>query len=272
MSNDGGTLRGRVLQRVANAVIGSADRYASFVNRLMWDAYARSWSPEVAGPTSDQASSTRTVVDPRKLQGLGDEWGKPSDVHQVVDAFIKPFVDSKSIVGEIGVGGGRVGALVAPEVARFYALDVSRGMLKRAQQRLAPYENVEYALIQDFSVPAISKRTFDFLYAFDVFVHLDLQTIWKYFDMFSRAVQPEGHILVHTHDLTASRCWEFFAGEASFTISRHSFFTRDTIDLLAERAGFTKVKASERSSDNVYFERDYIAVYQRIDTAGGDGR
>lgn len=42
------------------------------------------------------------------LQSIGDEWASREHTMEVIREFIWPYIDSYSVVGEVGVGGGKV--------------------------------------------------------------------------------------------------------------------------------------------------------------------
>ena len=58
----------------------------------------------------------------QELQFVGDEWSDLSSLQQVLDEFLFPFLlpASSCVVGEVGSGGGRVAAQVAPKVKNLY--------------------------------------------------------------------------------------------------------------------------------------------------------
>src|SRR5215510_10990013 len=115
----------RALARRLRTVVGMAPPAPTSnveYNRKLWDGYAKSWSKstvEIENPdvTKEGADSY--------LRYIGDEWGRVADVEQIVGEFIAPFVTGTSVVAEIGSGGGRVAAKVAPTVGKLHCLDIS---------------------------------------------------------------------------------------------------------------------------------------------------
>ena len=228
-------------------------------NRQLWDRYARDWDAQWANIEDPQVSAEERAA---YLRFVGDEWGRVRDVEQVVAEFILPFVDAHSLVGEIGVGGGRVAAKVIPNVGEFVCFDIAPEMLNRAREALVAFSNVRYELMDGPRFPCGSKAAFDFLYAFDVFVHFDVHLLWRYFNLVREALKPGGRMLVHTTNLRAPLGWERFAGQESYSVEGHYFVTPELVLTLAERAGVRLLKASQADPANFYYNRDYLAVFE----------
>ena len=220
-------------------------------NKSIWDAYSARWTKQTA--TKDRESC---------LQALGDEWGRAADVVKIVEEYIYPYVDANSVVAEIGVGGGRIAAKVAPKCQRLQCYDISANMLERAKVYLAGRPNVTFTLLDRPQLNAASQ-TFDFVYSFDVFVHLDLHMMWKYFRDFERVLKPGGHAFVHTTNLKAPGGWEHFAQQDHYTVEGHYPVVPETVALLAERCGLKIVKSSSVDPRNYYLNRDYLAILKK---------
>jgi SAM-dependent methyltransferase len=229
-------------------------------NRDLWNWYARRWSndprfrleqADVPGATADD------------LSVLGGEWGTTEDLDEVARGFIDPYVNRDAIVGEIGSGGGRVAGRVAPNSKWFYCFDISEGMLEQARQTLADCSNVEYVLLDGASLPRQLGDTFDFLYSFDVFVHLDLHTIWKYVQEIERTLRRGGHAFLHTANLTAPGGWNNFAAQVGYRPETHYFISPDIMRTLVDHTDLRIVKESEPDAGNFYLNRDYMAVLRK---------
>lgn len=231
------------------------------VNRRFWDRYARAWDARDPYLDVDHESADREAYIAENIGVLGDEWGTPTDVAAVLEDFVYPSLQPGHTVVEIGVGGGRIAAAVAPRVAKLYGFDISREMLKRARQAVPA--NVELVLLHSPELPRDLSGSVDFAYAFDVFVHLDLHTQWSYLVQLHDLLKPGGRALVHTSNLRAPQGWDRFVQQRRYDVRGHYFVIPELVDLLAERAGFAVVQRSEPRDDNFYYARDYLALLEK---------
>jgi SAM-dependent methyltransferase len=232
-------------------------------NRRLWDAYARDWRRRDAyldvALAGDEAAAWRA----QHVHVLGDEWGTPTDVERVLDDFVYPHLGEDLVVAEIGIGGGRIASRVAPRVRELWGFDISQRMLARAREALAAFPNVQLVRLEGASLPAGLENRFDLIYAFDVFVHLDLHTQYRYLRQMHAMLEPGGRAIVHTANLRAPGGWDRFASQPVPSIRGFYFVTPETVDLLAERAGFVVERRSEVDTENFYYGRDYVVALQK---------
>jgi predicted TPR repeat methyltransferase len=73
---------------------------------------------------------------------------------------------------------GRVASKIAPRVKQLKCFDIAEEMLKKAQNALKSLEitNASFTLLSETKLPADLTDQLDFVYAFDVFPHVDLHT------------------------------------------------------------------------------------------------
>jgi SAM-dependent methyltransferase len=225
-------------------------------NRQLWDEYSRDWDKKRDRSEDPQAKASDIKV-------LGDEWGSHKDVQQVLQEYIYPFISMESIVAEIGVGGGRLASQVVGKVKEFHCFDISQEMLKRTKSLLAQHANVHYTLLQYPQLPRSLSGKLDFVYSFDVFVHLDLHTIWQYFQEFNKVLKDKGRLFVHTTNLLAPGGWERFQAQDEYKVEGHYFVSPEIVNALAAKAKFKIIKASQPDPGNFYYNRDYLIVLQK---------
>ncbi len=237
----------------------AADRFLSAhlsnaqYNKLVWGLYPAVWG------IAARLRGKRDAV-------LGQEWGRRDDITEIIDEYIRPNITRASVVGEIGVGGGRIATQIVAEVERFYSLDVSRGMLKKAREALRDHANVEYVRLNNAACPPQLVAKLDFVYAFDVFVHFDLHAMWRHLLVMRRLLRPGGRAFVHVANLAAPLGWEKFSRQKAFSVGGLYFVTPETVEVLASHSGFQTITASSPDPRNDYLNRDYLAV---LETAGG---
>jgi SAM-dependent methyltransferase len=231
-------------------------------NRQLWELYSREWDDPrfVSGQLDPRLRSAR---DPGSFKVLGEEWSARSDIDAVIDEFIAPYVSGESDAAEIGVGGGRIALRVAPHVRSLVCMDISPRMLERARDALAACPNTEFRLLEESRLPADLDRTLDFIYAFDVFLHLDLHAMWRYVQDMSRALRPGGRALVHTLNLTAPGGWEMFAEQEGYSVEYGWFVSPEMVRTLVGHTDLRVIKESRDDPANQYLHRDYLAVLEK---------
>lgn len=250
-----GTIVQKLKRRVRDVLWPSQHENVEF-NRALWDRQARQWSADKVYTESGE----RPAV-------LGDEWGDRPSVEKLLEQFVFPHVDETTVAAEIGSGGGRVAQRVAPLVKELYCFDISKEMLRHARQNLSHFGNVRFVHLEGPELPAGLTGRLDYVYSFDVFVHLDLHTQWKYFQEFARVLRPGGKLWIHTTNLASPGGWERFAPQERFEVRGHYFVTPDLVRLLAEKAGLEVVEEGEFDDANFYLRRDYLALMRKPETA-----
>lgn len=230
-------------------------------NVKIWDDYAKNWDYK----TIDVENK---VIDDEKrkeyLEFIGNEWGVLKDAAEIIDDYLLKYVDKDSIVGEIGIGGGRIANIVAPKVKKLYGFDVAGEMLKKASKALSMHDNIEYVHLKGSKFDSSLEKSFDMIFSFDVFVHLDLHNIWTYFKEIKKALKDDGKVFLHTSNLTTQDGWDRFKIQDRYWPGGFYFITPETINVLAKRAGFKIIKHSEVDTSNFYYGRDYLFVMEKI--------
>jgi SAM-dependent methyltransferase len=232
-------------------------------NRRLWDSYAGAWRQDEAYLDVELSEADAAAWREQHVHLVGDEWGTPEDVDRVLEDFVFPHLRPDSTVAEIGIGGGRIAARVAPRVAELWGFDISKGMIRRSREALAENPNVRLVLLEEASLPTGLDDRFAFAYSFDVFPHLDLHVQYRYLRQLHALLGPGGRAMVHTANLRAPDGWKRFASQPAPSIRGFFFVTPETVDLLAEQAGFLVERRSEVDPSNFYYRRDYVVLLRK---------
>lgn len=149
---------------------------------------------------------------------------------------------------ELGCGVGRIGHLLAPQVAHWEGADISANMLKVARERLAAHANVGFTELVRTSLAPLPDASFDKAYCVAVFIHMDKEDFYLYLEELARVVKPGGLIYFDTWNLVSRVGWRRFALEAmqyrsaDFSarkdVARNQFSTPDEVRAFLEHAGF----------------------------------
>jgi SAM-dependent methyltransferase len=228
-------------------------------NRRYWDRYVERWDdPDFERDRAAPEAAVAPGV-------IGEEWGTPEAVDEIVERFVLPNVSSGTVAVEIGSGGGRIARRVAPHVGELWCLDVSEQMLARLRTTLAEHRHVHYLLVDEPQLPSALAGRIDFAYSFDVFVHLDLHTQWKYIRAIGRDLRPGGMAFLHTANLVSPSGWQRFAAQPHFTVGGYYFVTPEIVRTMAGKAGLEVVEESDPMSagGNGYLAQDHCVLLRK---------
>lgn len=157
-------------------------------------------------------------------------------------------LDKHDRVLELGCGVGRIGHLLAPQVAHWEGADISANMLGVARERLGAHKNVGFTELLRTSLQPLPDASFDKAYSVAVFIHMDKEDFYLYLEELARVVKPGGLVYFDTWNLTSPVGWRRFALEAKqyrsadFSVrkdvARNQFSTPDEVRAFLEHAGF----------------------------------
>lgn len=231
-------------------------------NKDIWNNYAKTWNKQdIIVENTEVSQEERSAY----IQYLGDEWGRSNDVVEIVEEYIYPFVERDSKVAEIGVGGGRIAAKIVEKVGEFHGFDIAEEMLSKAKEVLAEYPLVKLHLMEKPEFEKNLEASFDFVYAFDVFVHLDLRTLWKYINEIGKILNKSGKAFIHTSNIMAPDGWTSFVNPKSYGEKEELYYptSPDQVKFLIEKSGMRVIKESSVDPKNFYLNRDYLVVIEK---------
>jgi SAM-dependent methyltransferase len=149
---------------------------------------------------------------------------------------------------ELGCGVGRIGNLLAPNIAHWEGADISANMIGVARDRLKAHANVGFTELMRTSLMPLSNASFDKAYSVAVFIHMDKEDFYLYLEELARVVKPGGLVYFDTWNLVSRVGWRRFALEAAqyraadFSqrkdVARNQFSTPDEVNAFLEHAGF----------------------------------
>ena len=231
-------------------------------NRKLWDAYANSWNSD-----KDWVKRMSKHVSRDDLQCLGDEWSDAESLEAVLHEWLYSYLEGCPKVAEIGSGGGRVAARVAPKVERLVCFDLSEGMLARAKSRIAElgHRHVEFQLVQGgTSYPEEYRNCFDFVYSFDVFVHMDLHQMRQTLHCMRSILRPGGLCFISFANLLAPDGWRRFAKQRHYSVGGFYFVSPDIVSCLLKQTGFSLIRMSKPQAGNTYLNRDLLVIASKV--------
>jgi len=231
-----------------------------------WDDYAVAW-------TQRKKEKTLHIEDPllpsQSVKTLGEEWGNVASVNEVIEDFIVPYLDEKASVLELGSGGGRISQKVAPLCQTLYCADISPEMLKKAKEACATHQNVFFVQIEENNLKKVfTVHKFDFIYVFDVFVHLELADIFRYMQQMMSLLRENGKLFIHTANIETLGGFRYFLNQVNEShenaFGALKFSSPETLLSLANRLHLNLIKRNFVSDSNFYYSRDNLMVFEKV--------
>jgi len=238
-------------------------------NRKLWDAYAKGWASE-EGWVKRMAS--HLPGGPQELSCVGAEWSDEASLSAVLEDWLLSQVGPDTRAAEIGSGGGRIAERVAQHVKELVCFDISAEMLAAAKKHLQArgVTNARFQQVEgDADYPGEYSGRFDFAYAFDVLVHLDLHQMRRTLRSVRELLRPGGRCFLTFANLLAPDGWRRFARQRSFTVGGFYFISPEIARFLLQRVGLEVLRVSAPQAGNTYLNRDLLVLARRPEGGGG---
>jgi Methyltransferase domain len=174
-----------------------------------WDSYASKW--EQLHPS---------------LGHIGDEWiGKGAGAAEslaeyealIEQKFIQPHISTTDTVLEIGVGGGKTGALLLKHCDRLICADIAANMLKVTRERLGE-ERVNYVKLDGLSLDGVASGSVDVCFCYDTMVHIEPRDIFNYLTKIPRLMRGKRLCLFHHGNTLSDLGWQKFLTEWQYNL------------------------------------------------------
>lgn len=168
------------------------------------------------------------------------------------DALLTLGLTGGEFLVDLGCGSGRLAVRLAPtlkDTGRYLGLDVNRSLILEAERqvrRVGAKAHVRFEVITDPILP-LADQSVDFITAFSVVTHIDLEDAFNYFNEIRRTLKPEGRALVSYLSTEIEGHWDLFIVEAAMTAAERNARVRNhvmvpgTLNRLAEKAGLEVV-------------------------------
>ncbi len=129
----------------------------------------------------------RRGVDPRELLLKGGVEGK-----QEAEGYVLPYISKDSHALEIAAGLGRISRFVAPACRQLTCTDIHDQSIQGLRQNLATCNNVCVEMTNGYDLATFANESFDCVYSFSAFFHMDLELVVNYFTEIARVLKPGG--------------------------------------------------------------------------------
>lgn len=128
----------------------------------------------------------------------GEEWTpSPEWKQSLIDEVLLRYIEPGRDILEIGPGAGRWTETLQKIAKRLIIVDLSDRCIEICKKRFAMYDNIEYYVNNGTDVSFIHSDSIDFIWSFDVFVHINAWDTEKYLIEFSRILKKGGRCIIH---------------------------------------------------------------------------
>jgi ubiquinone/menaquinone biosynthesis C-methylase UbiE len=128
----------------------------------------------------------------------GEEWSRSQEWKQslIDDVLLKYLPPGKDVL-EIGPGAGRWTEALQQRAKRLILVDLTDRCIELCKKRFAHCDNIEYHVNDGASLAFIPSESVDFIWSFDVFVHISPADTERYIADFKRILRTTGLAVIH---------------------------------------------------------------------------
>lgn len=186
----------------------------------------------------------------------GDEWNPSLQwKRSLINNVLLKYVEPEKTVLEIGPGAGRWTETLQKIAKRLILVDLSDKCIDICKERFSRCNNIEYFVNDGSDLNFIPSKTIDFIWSFDVFVHINPATTEKYIIGFSRILKEGGRGIIHC------------AKDGGLHGGWRSSMTAELFASMLKRRGLHLVTQFDSWGENGQFHvrdhHDIISVFER---------
>lgn len=185
----------------------------------------------------------------------GEEWNLGHDWRvSVVEDLMLPNMSASPVTVEIGPGGGRWSQHLQETSEQLILVDITELSMELCRERFAGCDNVDYRITDGAGIPGVEDGSVDFIWSFDVFVHISPADQACYMRDFARAMRPGAKAVIH------------HAGIGGVNMNMRSSMTKEHFAELVESNGLKLISQFERWGEDDRFglpvDGDVVSIFE----------
>jgi SAM-dependent methyltransferase len=207
-------------------------------------------------PGINSVSRNRELWDRADWAQKGEQWSPSDEWKQgLASETFSKYVPANAVVLEIGPGAGRWSELLQPGARELVLVDISPRCLQLCRERFDGCTNVTYHMVQSPSLQMLSDASIDFMWSFDVFVHIAPADTTSYLNELARVMRRDAIGIIH------------HPGQGRTHGGYRSAVTAEWFIAAVKAAGLQFVRQFDSWGENGQFDvrlhRDAITVFRR---------
>src|SRR5262249_17276676 len=142
----------------------------------------------------------------------------------VVEELAGPYLGRSVDVLELGCGGGKYSMRLAPRSRSLTCTDISAEMIAQTRATLMTNsldENAEYRQLNGIDFEGIPSNSIDFVFSYDVQLHLQPQNVFSYLLDARRILRAGGIFMLHQIDLATPVGMDHFLTQYQYGTWKH---------------------------------------------------
>lgn len=210
---------------------------------------------------SHTVSENRKIWNNYDWSKQGEEWthhaSNPEEWKKMLlDKMMYNYIQPDSIILEIGCGAGRWSEYLQKIAKTLYLVDIAPRCIEICKERFKDIENIYYHVVED-NLEFIPTNTINFVWSYDVFVHINPSDVVKYIQNISRILTSGGIAIIHHSDEKYQ--------------DRKGFRSKMTSQRFADYVKLSDMKMIEQNGRLPHMKGDVISVFMKnLDTPQSD--
>jgi ubiquinone/menaquinone biosynthesis C-methylase UbiE len=130
--------------------------------------------------------------------GGGEEWSDSGEWKKsLINKILLKYIQPKRNVLEIGPGGGRWSIILAELSQKLILVDLTEKSIEHCRNKLKQFPHCEYHINNGYDLSFIKDESINYIWSFDVFVHISPADTEKYLKAFNDVLAKDGIAIIH---------------------------------------------------------------------------
>ena len=128
----------------------------------------------------------------------GEEWTiSPEWKQSIIDDVMLKYLTPGKAVLEIGPGAGKWTSTLQQIAQKLVIVDISSKCIEVCKKGFSDCTNISYFVTRGSNLSFLQNNSIDFIWSYDVFVHIAPADIEIYIEEFQRVLKPGGRGVIH---------------------------------------------------------------------------